>query len=224
MSSGIAIKDLSGETFNKLKVLKKSDKKDSQGNYYWDCKCECGNNKIVQTSYLTKNIIRSCGCLKYDLGIKCISCGNTILYRNSISGLKNKNNKRCKSCRMKAVAIVKNSGNSLINLNRLFKVYKRNAIDKNLFFELDKDFFHKITSKNCHYCGIEPKQIMFRKGTKEPYLYNGIDRVNSSKGYILNNVVPCCRICNCAKMELNVSEFVKSTKRRYKFFCENYKE
>lgn len=38
-------------------------------------------------------------------------------------------------------------------------------------------------------------------------LYNGIDRKNSSEGYTLGNSLPCCRVCNRAKSDMDYEEF-----------------
>lgn len=38
-------------------------------------------------------------------------------------------------------------------------------------------------------------------------MYNGIDRIDNQKGYSLDNVVACCRICNNAKSDMTVHEF-----------------
>ncbi|MEH6940127.1 hypothetical protein V7056_20120 [Bacillus sp. JJ664] len=65
-------KDLVGQQFNRLLVVKKSDKKDNNRNIYWYCQCECGNPKLseVTTDALTHDRIKSCGCsrrVKKDL-------------------------------------------------------------------------------------------------------------------------------------------------------------
>lgn len=39
------------------------------------------------------------------------------------------------------------------------------------------------------------------------FLYNGIDRVDSKKGYVAGNVVTCCRNCNQAKSDKSIDEF-----------------
>ena len=46
---------------------------------------------------------------------------------------------------------------------------------------------------------------------------NGIDRVDSGKGYVINNVVPCCKYCNIAKGEMSREDFLKWVKRVYEF-------
>jgi 5-methylcytosine-specific restriction endonuclease McrA len=39
--------------------------------------------------------------------------------------------------------------------------------------------------------------------------YSGIDRKDSSKGYILSNVVSCCFTCNKAKGTMSEKEFLE---------------
>ncbi|MBV4423238.1 hypothetical protein [Clostridium tyrobutyricum] len=61
-------KDLTGEKFGRLTVIK-LDKKIQSGNrkrYYWLCKCGCGNYTSVRTDCLTKGQVKSCGCLKRE--------------------------------------------------------------------------------------------------------------------------------------------------------------
>ena len=40
------------------------------------------------------------------------------------------------------------------------------------------------------------------------YMFNGLDRVDSDKGYDLNNVVTCCIHCNIAKRDRPVKDFI----------------
>ena len=48
------------------------------------------------------------------------------------------------------------------------------------------------------------------KGQKyKPLAYNGLDRVDNSRGYEPSNVVPCCRRCNRAKDDMSSQEFMK---------------
>lgn len=55
-------KDLSGEKFNRLTVLKFSRRRGA--NYLWECLCECGAKSIVDGFRLKTGRIKSCGCLK----------------------------------------------------------------------------------------------------------------------------------------------------------------
>lgn len=52
--------DLTGQTFGKLKVLKKAENK--SGKAYWTCQCECGTIKDIRGSHLRSGSIISCGC------------------------------------------------------------------------------------------------------------------------------------------------------------------
>ena len=58
--------DLTEQKFGKLTVLSLKERKN--GLVYWNCKCDCGENKIVQTHHLKDKHTRSCGCIrKLDL-------------------------------------------------------------------------------------------------------------------------------------------------------------
>lgn len=92
--------------------------------------------------------------------------------------------------------------------NKLFGRYKRHAKQRNIRFELSENEFRKLTSSECHYCKSAPSQNMglFFKKTGD-YIHNGIDRVDSDDIYDINNVVPCCGICNRAKHTLSYEKF-----------------
>lgn len=53
--------DLTGKKFNRLKVVKRVD--DARKGTFWLCKCDCGNDKIVESRYLRMGLIKSCGCI-----------------------------------------------------------------------------------------------------------------------------------------------------------------
>lgn len=62
--------DLTGKRFGRLLVTGESPKRDRDGNVYWDCICDCGNETTVRGRGLrdqnsAKNT-RSCGCLHKD--------------------------------------------------------------------------------------------------------------------------------------------------------------
>jgi len=45
------------------------------------------------------------------------------------------------------------------------------------------------------------------------YVYSGIDRLDSSKGYEPGNVVPCCKQCNWAKNDIAYDKFLEWIER-----------
>lgn len=81
--------------------------------------------------------------------------------------------------------------------NRLYSRYKGRAKERGMPFELSKDEFRNLVVQPCYYCGEEPSQVA--KRNKSRFLYSGVDRVNSSKGYIADNCVACCIRCNRKK-------------------------
>jgi hypothetical protein len=91
--------------------------------------------------------------------------------------------------------------------NSLFKRYKYGANERNLEFQISETEFRKLTKQNCYYCGVEPKQIIKTAGNGD-YIYNGIDRLNNDIGYVYDNIVSCCGICNRDKNIMNASEFI----------------
>lgn len=60
--------DLTGERFHRLLVLSFSHKRNNI--YYWNCRCDCGVEKIIDSGSLKKktNPTKSCGCLNRETG------------------------------------------------------------------------------------------------------------------------------------------------------------
>lgn len=54
-------KDLTGSKIGRLTVLEEVNKKDEK--YYYKCKCDCGNIKVIEADLLTTEKTKSCGCL-----------------------------------------------------------------------------------------------------------------------------------------------------------------
>jgi len=117
----------------------------------------------------------------------------------------------------------KGSGKSTVLLNALkakqedggyrsiFSSYKQNAKARKLNFNVDFDYAINIMKSNCHYCGIEPSNTYMKSYYNVKY--NGIDRVDNSRGYENENVVSCCKMCNIAKNNNSEEDFLKWVKR-----------
>jgi hypothetical protein len=101
-------------------------------------------------------------------------------------------------------------GKSIGAINSLIYVYKRSARNRSLEYNLTKELFLELTQKNCFYCGAIPNNLhkCNKKMDAGDYIYNGIDRVDNSKGYIESNVVTCCYNCNKAKDVRNKEDFI----------------
>ena len=57
--------DLSGEKFGKITVLERIKKENSKRTFF-KCLCDCGKEKIFQSSDLLRGKIKSCGCWKAE--------------------------------------------------------------------------------------------------------------------------------------------------------------
>lgn len=61
------IKNLIGQKFDKLYVIKRAEVVRGNG-AYWLCKCDCGNEKIIKAKWLLRGTTKSCGCAKFLKG------------------------------------------------------------------------------------------------------------------------------------------------------------
>lgn len=93
-------------------------------------------------------------------------------------------------------------------INHIILQYKRHARNRNIEWYLTYDQVKNIIEQPCKYCGIEKSNHKITKNCPEGYDYNGIDRIDSSKNYAIDNVVPCCKICNYAKSNMTQKDFV----------------
>lgn len=87
------------------------------------------------------------------------------------------------------------------SIEGIFSTYKRNAKKRNIPWELSYAEFKELVECSCHYCGIIATP------------YNGIDRLDSTKGYSYDNCVPCCIICNQMKLDYSKEFFLSQCKR-----------
>jgi 5-methylcytosine-specific restriction endonuclease McrA len=91
--------------------------------------------------------------------------------------------------------------------------YKQKAKERSIEWQLTKDQFAQLIFKDCNYCNQKPSMKV--KGPKGLLFVNGVDRVNSSVGYKLENCVPCCKICNRAKGDMSIDDFKQWIKKIY---------
>lgn len=88
-----------------------------------------------------------------------------------------------------------------ITIDGIYSSYKRSAKQHSRKFELTKDELAAIISQPCYYCGELQEN------------FNGIDRLDNSKGYIRNNCIPCCSMCNRMKHAFTEKDFLNKCKQ-----------
>ena len=84
------------------------------------------------------------------------------------------------------------------------KYLKRSALKRSLVWELADGEAILLVTSACVYCGDSAE-------------VNGIDRVDNDRGYLPNNCVSCCMLCNRMKHANSVETFVEQC-RRVTFF------
>ena len=78
LSSQRRLEDLTGMTFGRLTVLRRSSRNDNQGRPKWICQCSNDRNIVeVRGEYLRNGITRSCGCLSKELASKRLTTWET---------------------------------------------------------------------------------------------------------------------------------------------------
>lgn len=88
-------------------------------------------------------------------------------------------------------------------LQSMFTSYKQGAARRNLPFELTKSEFYELISSNCYFCGVPPVATGGYSGLP----HNGIDRADSTIGYVKENCLPACAIDNFNKRSLPLAEY-----------------
>jgi 5-methylcytosine-specific restriction endonuclease McrA len=127
--------------------------------------------------------------------------------------------KLCRNCKRRIQSINEfddkdvDSVCSNILLSRLNKRYNHRGLTCNL----NNSEALSLFKAECHYCGVKNsnKHIYKLPHISHIFYYNGIDRIDSSKGYIRGNVLSCCKKCNVAKSDMKYDEFINHIKRIY---------
>ena len=143
--------------------------------------------------------------------VKC-DCGNE--FPTSGTKLRRGDVLMCRSC---ASALRPQSQLKLRGIEKVFnRVVGQRAKRKGILVDLPLDVFEKLIVQNCHYCGTHPSSRNYLGNKTTAVELNGIDRIDSSKGYVIGNVVPCCKRCNQAKNDMTCDEFLEWVNRVYK--------
>jgi len=88
--------------------------------------------------------------------------------------------------------------------------YINGARRRNLEWRLTDEEFDALTQARCHYCNALPS-LWKRTGRWRftgGFSFNGIDRKDSQKGYVPDNVVSCCSMCNRMKGDISYQDFM----------------
>jgi len=87
------------------------------------------------------------------------------------------------------------------HLEKCYSFSKYEAKTKNIEFGLTFEEFVYVRENPCYYCE--------NKLHSKTVYGVGLDRIDSSKGYTIDNVLPCCYLCNRIKSNILTSNEMK---------------
>lgn len=99
---------------------------------------------------------------------------------------------KCKQC----VKIYRANNPEMVK----YAMYKSGALKRGFSFELSKEEFMIFWKNPCFYCNSAIDTI-------------GLDRIDSNIGYKLDNIIPCCTICNTMKLALPRNIFIEHCRK-----------
>jgi hypothetical protein len=184
--------NLVGQRFGMLTVIKLTEKRLNASPVYL-CQCDCGHTIEASPQYLMRSNSPTSHC-------GCQGVGKKKRPAPGKGGIHWKN-------------VNKQKPNKQTAFKALLATYRNNAANRGYQWNLTEFEFISLINDNCYYCGAKPNQV-FRRDPHE-IIYNGIDRVDSSGDYSIENVVTACGDCNIAKKERPVKEFLEWVDRIY---------
>lgn len=205
--------NLEGCIFGLWKVLYRTHN-NNYNKVQWVCECQCEKHTIkpVNAKDLKAGTSTNCGCQRL---ITIATKSDQKIHQRDEKG--NIVLKRCSRCHeWKALTdFWKNSTckdgyhNECIQCyntakeNR-YNIYKKGAKNRKLKFQISKEEFYYLTSQPCYYCGTLEN-------------YKGLDRIDSTKHYTIDNLVPCCTICNRMKLNYTQQDFLNHIQKIAKY-------
>jgi hypothetical protein len=118
--------------------------------------------------------------------------------------------------------IFQNGKQSYGSMRSVYADQRKRAKRRGLAYTLSFEQWLALICLNCYLCNGRPANS-FKVASKKSYkqypnvIYQGLDRINSSKGYTLNNVAPCCKHCNYMKREFSKTGLKKHIMKIVKF-------
>lgn len=240
---GNAFIDEAGKQHGRWAAIRRADNSED-GSAQWLCRCDCGAERIMSGAYLRRGRSKSCGCLRADQAsahmvgrkwgrltvlsragsppqknvtwlCRC-DCGNEVIVVGNY--LRSGDTKSCGCLWRDTVCLPEGEA----AFNSIVRNLKQSAKRRDLELALTDEQVRALITQPCYYCGAEPAQVgsAISRGWNGIFLYNGIDRQDSSRGYIIGNVVPCCTACNKAKSTMTTDQFRSWVVKVYEHFAD----
>lgn len=141
-------------------------------------------------------------------------CGRVVVVMSTNLGRKIKNTESC-GC-LRAERVRSKQTWEVEFRGALKQRYKLHKSGKPHPWSLTLEQFKALVTADCHYCGCKPSMATKVGGERR----NGIDRVDSSRGYDMDNCVPCCTTCNLMKGLQSQEGFLAQVEKIHRFQLE----
>lgn len=179
-------------------------------------------NKIVGNLTILQYVLNpNEGSCRWVWKCQC-SCGGVCFVRTTAL-TRNKPQKSCKKCSDTFASERRILDDFLSLRNRIYRRYKKGALDREYSFELSFENMESLIYKNCYYCNQEPQSYssddQYKNG-RGIFRRNGIDRLDNNLGYSLDNCVTCCAMCNTMKMDTSYEDFINKIHQIYSHHIE----
>lgn len=166
----------------------------------------------------TVQVLIPSGKLVTKYKVRCNKCGTIeIKQKNQIDRIKADGCMNCsKPKHTPKLTITQRNYN---NYKKKIERHDRKS-SKPVKFKLSLEEFDKLVHGDCVYCGSKPSfPLRFKNEFKNRDVenFNGIDRVDSNKDYIIDNCVSCCSKCNRMKSDFKKDDFLTHIKKIHNF-------
>lgn len=188
------------------------------------------NNRIdmigkIYNSWLILNHVETVKKIAF-YNAKCLKCNTEHIVRgqNVRTGM----SRQCVKCGLKSgkAKIARKprgtKSTQTMSEQRLYGIRRKSAKKRGHDWNVSYEFFLKSIYSNCHYCNrgpqtttnpLEHHRYSPERTKVSTIVCNGFDRVDSSKGYLEENIVTCCEQCNRAKLDYTQQEFLDWAKQ-----------
>lgn len=155
---------------------------------------------------------------KSRYNVTCICGTNLVLgsrdLKIKIKDLETKGQSSCGKCSKQS--FIDNRTN-VEKFRYVYNTYKKNASTRNYKFELSREEFTQMILSPCFYCGTIESNSRKDRLTSDIISYNGVDRVDNTGDYTIDNTVACCRKCNIMKLDNTSKDFLEHVNKIAKY-------
>lgn len=209
------------------------------------CKCDCGNEKYVNRSYILISKDASCGCLVVNnVNLVNQKFGKLTVISQTLS----RNGRKAWYCKCdcgsdkivntKALRIGDTTSCGCIhhakrNFHKnwkgtehialtFFTSVKKGALSRNIVFDIDIDYLEELYLKQNKKCTLSGMDLVFSNVTKNKFGVGNasLDRIDSAQGYIIGNLQWVHKKINIMKNVFSQEEFIDICTKVYKKYYE----